>query len=36
MEVFHPVFEKIWNEEDVQSVWKEGFIVRLPKKEYLG
>ena len=32
MEVFHPLFEKIWNEEEVPSDWKEGFIVKLPKK----
>ena len=32
MEVFHPLFEKIWNEEPVPSDWKEGFIVKLPKK----
>ena len=32
MEVFHPLFEKIWNEEQVPSDWKEGFIVKLPKK----
>ena len=32
MEVFHPLFEKIWNEEEVPSDWKEGFIVKLSKK----
>ena len=32
MEVFHTLFEKIWNEEKVPSNWKEGFIVKLPKK----
>ena len=32
MEVVHPLFEKIWNEEEVPSDWKEGFIVKLPKK----
>ena len=32
MEVFHPLFEKIWNEEQVPSDWKEGFIVKLPKR----
>ena len=32
MEVFHPLFEKIWDEEEVPSDWKEGFIVKLSKK----
>ena len=35
MEVFHPLFEKIWNEEKVPSDMKEGFIVKLPKKGFL-
>ena len=29
MEVFHPFSEKILNEEEVPSNWKEGFIVKL-------
>ena len=32
MEVIYPLFEKIWNEEEVLSDWKEGFIEKLPKK----
>ena len=32
MELFHPLFEKIWNEAEVHSDWKEGFFVKLPKK----
>ena len=32
MEVLHPLFEKIWNDEEVPTDWKEGFIVKLPKK----
>ena len=32
MEIFHTLFENVWNEEEVPSDWKEGFIVKLPKK----
>ena len=31
VEVFHSLFE-IWNEEEVSSHWKEGFITKLSKK----
>jgi hypothetical protein len=28
-----PVLEKIWNEENVPKEWKEGLIMKIPKKK---
>ena len=32
VEMLHSLFEKIWEEEDVPTDWKEGHLVKLPKK----
>jgi hypothetical protein len=29
------LLEKIWNEEEVPKEWREGLIVKIPKKEAL-
>ena len=31
-EMLHPLFKKIWEEESIPSEWKEGYLVKLPKK----
>ena len=31
-ELFHPLFQKIWEEEQVPAEWKEGYLIKLPKK----
>lgn len=31
-EILYPLFDKIWEEEEVPLSWKEGYIVTLPKK----
>jgi hypothetical protein len=32
VEMLYPLFEKIWEEEDVPADWKEGHLIKLPKK----
>lgn len=32
VEILHPLFTKIWEEEQVPSEWKEGYLVKIPKK----
>jgi hypothetical protein len=36
VDMLHPLFQKIWEEEDVPSDWKEGYLIKLPKKGDLG
>ncbi|XP_028649227.2 LOW QUALITY PROTEIN: uncharacterized protein LOC114645554 [Erpetoichthys calabaricus] len=32
VEMLYPLFEKIWEEEEIPTDWKEGYLVKLPKK----
>jgi hypothetical protein len=32
IEVFHKIFKKIWEKEEIPRDWKEGIIVKVPKK----
>jgi hypothetical protein len=32
VEMLHPLFKKIWEEEQVPSEWKEGYLIKIPKK----
>nr|KAG5689204.1 hypothetical protein BaRGS_014860 [Batillaria attramentaria] len=32
VEMLYPLFEKIWEEEQVPADWKEGYLIKLPKK----
>ena len=32
MELLYPIFKKIWEAEQVPSEWKEGHLIKLPKK----
>ncbi|KAL5016141.1 hypothetical protein ScPMuIL_005730, partial [Solemya velum] len=32
VEILHPLFKKIWEEEQVPTDWKEGYLIKLPKK----
>ncbi|KAL6490141.1 hypothetical protein MHYP_G00004860 [Metynnis hypsauchen] len=32
VELLYPLFCKIWEEEEVPSEWKEGYLIKLPKK----
>jgi hypothetical protein len=32
MEVFHKIFKKIWDKGEIPRDWKEGIIVKVPKK----
>ena len=32
VELLYPLFKKIWEEEQVPSEWKKGYIIKLPKK----
>ncbi|KAK7095834.1 hypothetical protein V1264_005198 [Littorina saxatilis] len=32
VEMLYPLFFKIWEEEQVPSEWKEGYLIKLPKK----
>ena len=32
VEMLHPLFKKIWEEENIPSEWKEGYLVKMPKK----
>ncbi|KAJ8371079.1 hypothetical protein SKAU_G00111070 [Synaphobranchus kaupii] len=31
-EMLHPLFKKIWEEDHTPSEWKEGYLIKLPKK----
>ncbi|VDP36016.1 unnamed protein product [Schistosoma curassoni] len=33
--MLHLLFKKIWEEEQVPMDWKEGHLVKIPKKRYL-
>jgi hypothetical protein len=32
VKVLNPLFKKIWQEEQVPTEWKEGYLIKLPKK----
>ena len=32
VDLLHPLFEKIWKEEKFPDEWKEGHLIKLPKK----
>ena len=32
VEMLHPLFEMIWEKEEVPTNWKEGYLIKLPKK----
>ena len=32
VEMLYPLFEKIWEEEEVPADLKEGYLIKLPKK----
>ena len=32
VELLYPLFKKIWDEEQVPTEWKEGYLIKLPKK----
>ena len=32
VELLNTLFKKIWEEEQVPSEWKEGYLIKLPKK----
>lgn len=32
VDMLYPLFQKIWEEEDIPSEWKEGHLIKLPKK----
>ena len=34
-EILHDLFEKIWEQEEIPTEWKEGYLVKLPKKGYM-
>lgn len=34
-EMIHPLFKKIWQEDQIPTEWKEGHLIKLPNKEYL-
>ena len=34
-EMLHKLFKKIWEEEQIPLEWKEGHLIKLPKKGYL-
>lgn len=31
-EMLHPLFKKIWIQEEIPAEWKEGYLIKLPKK----
>ena len=31
-EILHDLFGKIWEQEEIPTEWKEGYLVKLPKK----
>ena len=35
-EMLYPLFERIWEEEEMPTDWKEGHLIKLPKKGDLG
>ena len=35
-EMLYRLFEKIWEEEEIPSEWKEGLLIKIPKKRDLG
>lgn len=36
-EMLHPLFKKIWEEEQVpKREWKEGYLIKIPKEGNLG
>lgn len=32
VEMLYPLFQNIWEEEDIPTEWKEGYLIKLPKK----
>lgn len=32
VEMLYPLFEKIWENEEIPADWKEGYLIKLPKK----
>lgn len=30
--ILYPLFQKMWEEETIQEGWKEGYLIKLPKK----
>jgi hypothetical protein len=32
VKVLHPLFKKIWQEEQLATEWKEGYLIQLSKK----
>ena len=32
VELLYPLFNKIWEEEQIQTEWKEGYLTKLPQK----
>ena len=32
VELLYPIFKKMWEEIQVPSEWKEGYLIKLPKK----
>ncbi|KAK2169275.1 hypothetical protein NP493_1197g00070 [Ridgeia piscesae] len=32
IEILHDLFEKIWEQEEIPTEWKEGYLVKLPEK----
>ncbi|KAH3825197.1 hypothetical protein DPMN_127070 [Dreissena polymorpha] len=32
VDLLHPLFSKIWEEEEIPTEWKEGYLIKLPKK----
>ena len=34
-EALHLLFEDIWEEEEIPLDWKEGYIIKIPKKGHL-
>lgn len=34
-DILLPLFEKIWEQEEVPTDWKDGYIIKLPKEEDL-
>ena len=36
LEMLHPLFTKVWEEGIIPSDWKEGHLIKLPKKGDLG
>jgi len=35
-EMFYELLEKIWEEEEIPSEWKEGLLIKIPKKGDFG